>query len=171
MGQGRTADATVNPLDETIEDISTPVMPDFLTVEAKKEWLRVIDEMKKVGTLRSRDLVTISTYCQTWSQFIEVQKELTKSSSLFTHGTVGQLKSNPLIKTSLELVSTLKQLASELLLTPNSRGAKIDPLSGAKLEGKKFGKFLEKEKEEFKESDFDGTPKPKHAVEKPLRQD
>lgn len=166
MPKGRTKNETVDMSEvDGLEPISTPPKPDWLNAEGSREWDRITKIMTELGTLQSRDLPTLATYCQTYGQFIELQATIRDEPKVYI-GYKGAAKASPNIDQSMKLASTLRGLAGELKLTPASRKIKVDEDSPKRAMMKDFKVFLDGEDTEVNPSDF--GERPMHAVEKPL---
>lgn len=124
MGRGRIKDNTVS-FDEvdSVEAMSEPECPEFLTDGAKEEWERITGEMRRLGLLQRRDMAIIAIYCQTWDAWRRIESEL--GIEVKAVGSKGQVRTHPLLSESLKLVTELRHLARELRLTPSARGVKV----------------------------------------------
>lgn len=149
--QGRVEDKTVTLSEiELLEVPTAPVKPALLGEYASEEWDRVVGEMVAAGTIQSRDMAVIAAYCQTFQEWRKVQEFLNVMEPVTT-GAMGQPKANPLIELSIKLSMALKQLAGELLLTPDARGVKISDATRKSGKLKGFGAFLHSGAEEFED--------------------
>lgn len=97
-----------------------PKPPDDLDGEALLEWERVTDELDTLGRLDTADRAILTLYCQTWAANQAVAKHVARHGPIikWSNGVPGQ---GPWFKTQKETAALLRQLLSDLGLTPTSR--------------------------------------------------
>ncbi|WP_234052687.1 MULTISPECIES: phage terminase small subunit P27 family [unclassified Xanthobacter] len=100
---------------------AVPPAPSWLSKEAKAEWKRVapilVDERR---TLTEADLPTLAAYCAAFGQLQEACRILA-SEGLTYRTEAGIPKPHPAAKLRHDAMTQLRQLGSELGLTPVSR--------------------------------------------------
>lgn len=99
----------------------TPDAPDFLNEYGKQEWYRLYPIVAGSGVLTEADISNLALCCQTYGCAIEAAYEIKKGN----HTMGGKKNSYNVMHDNIML---WKSLASELGLTPASRGRlRVDP--------------------------------------------
>lgn len=96
-----------------------PAPPSWLSIDAKKEWRRVLPVLVKRKILTVADLGSLENYCAAIGQVREMERHLQ------AHGHVvsvdGVMKRNPAVGIQADAMTRARLLAAELGLTPVSR--------------------------------------------------
>ena len=96
-----------------------PAPPSWLSIDAKKEWRRVLPVLVKRKILTVADLGGLENYCAAIGQVREMERHLQQ------HGHVvdveGVMKRNPAVGIQADAMTRARLLAAELGLTPVSR--------------------------------------------------
>lgn len=96
-----------------------PAPPSWLSIDAKKEWRRVLPVLVKRKILTVADLGSLENYCAAIGQVREMERHLQQ------HGHVvdveGVMKRNPAVGIQADAMTRARLLAAELGLTPVSR--------------------------------------------------
>jgi P27 family predicted phage terminase small subunit len=53
-----------------------PCCPEHLSAEAKREWNRIVPELRVAGVLKSVDRAALAAYCDCWALWVEASKHL-----------------------------------------------------------------------------------------------
>ena len=97
-----------------------PACPSHLTVEAKKEYKRLSQDLFKLGILTKIDMAAFAAYCQAYSRWSTAEKDLKKRG--WTYKTQdGLIKPSPLIKVANDSMSLMLKFLQEFGMTPSSR--------------------------------------------------
>jgi len=111
-----------------------PKCPEWLNEEAKKEWKRIVPELKRLGLLTSIDGGALAGYCQAWGRYVEAEKKITEQGLVLkTHS--GYKQVIPEVTIAQKYLQICKSFMVEFGLTPSSRsrisvpnGQEEDPL-------------------------------------------
>ncbi len=108
--------------------------PTGLPAAARKEWIRLADELVNAGVLTVGDLQTFEQYCRLVADVEKVQKLVHRTGWIDAKklGYVRDLK---------DLRAQLKQFAAELGLTPTSRSG-VKKIKGKKATDEKRNRFF-----------------------------
>lgn len=124
-------------------DEETPKPPAWLDNEAKKEWKRIVPELRKVGLLSMVDHPSFAAYCQTYSRFIASEKVLKKEGLTFETPN-GYPQQRPEVSISNKALEQMRKYASDFGLSPSSRSRlQID---GGENKEDEFLEFLQRRK-------------------------
>lgn len=97
-----------------------PRAPRFLDPIAKVEWRRVGRELFEVGLLTRVDRAALAAYCQTYSRWVQAEKEIVDD-GLTVRGAQGQVVKNPVVTIAEKALEQMKVYAIEFGMTPSSR--------------------------------------------------
>lgn len=92
---------------------------DLLDPKARKEWKRVVPELKKMDIVGQLDIANLVGYCNAYSKYCEASKRL-RGQPLTIEGPTG-LKENPLINVQIKYAEQFRKFADQCGLTINSR--------------------------------------------------
>jgi len=121
------------PEDEPQPELGVPEMPSWLSAEAKKEWKRMSSELMELRILSVTDRAVLTLWCETWADWREMKKRLTKRGRTYTNKKSGVHHYRPETVLAREAEKTLCRLICELGQSPASR-------SRTKVIGKGLGK-------------------------------
>jgi P27 family predicted phage terminase small subunit len=97
------------------------ICPSWLDDEAKKEWNRIVPELKKLGLLTVVDYPALIGYCQSWARYIEAEKHITKVGTSFE--TINScLMPVPEVAIAQKYLKLCQSFMIQFGLTPSSRG-------------------------------------------------
>lgn len=89
---------------------------------AKEKWNEVYPQLYKAGILRVTDLDVLGAYCDTYARWRGVRELLKQTPNLLIKTPNGSLQQAPYVSIERNLKLAMTRLASELGLTPSSRG-------------------------------------------------
>lgn len=92
---------------------------DLIDTKAKKEWKRVVPELKKMDIVGRLDITNLVAYCNAYSKYCEVTKAL-RGQPLTVPSPSGG-KENPLINVQIKYADMFRKFADQCGLTINSR--------------------------------------------------
>lgn len=97
-----------------------PTCPAWLNTKAKKEWQRVVPELKALGLLTVVDGAALAGYCQAYARWREAEEAIEK------YGMIGKTESGyvqqlPYVSIAQKSAQLMKAFATEFGLTPSSR--------------------------------------------------
>jgi P27 family predicted phage terminase small subunit len=98
----------------------TPNCPSWLSLEAKREWKRIIPELSRLGLLSKLDRNILAGYCISYALWQRSQEYLFKQGTVYVT-TNGKLQPRPEIAVAKEAGEMMNDFAAELGLTPSSR--------------------------------------------------
>ena len=87
--------------------------------KAKKEWKRVVPELKKMDIVGRLDITNLVAYCNAYSKYCEATKAL-RGQPLTVPSPSGE-KENPLINVQIKYAEMFRKFADQCGLTINSR--------------------------------------------------
>ena len=116
------------PKQEPKPKATTPTRPEWTAAEAKREWNRIVPELRRLGLLTLVDRAALVGYCQEWARYVQAQKLLTKFGLTFSteNGYVQQRPEVAIAQKSLQLV---RAFCAEFGLTPAARARLSAPES------------------------------------------
>lgn len=92
---------------------------DLINTKAKKEWKRVVPELKKMDIVGRLDITNLVAYCNAYSKYVEATKAL-RGQPLTVPSPSGE-KENPLINVQIKYAEMFRKFADQCGLTINSR--------------------------------------------------
>lgn len=105
-----------------------PAPPSWLSLDAKKEWRRVMPSLVKRRILTTADLGSLENYCTAIGQVREMERHLQEHGHVFEafkdteDGPISLgMKRNPAVGIQSDAMTRARLLAAELGLTPVSR--------------------------------------------------
>lgn len=108
------------PKDEPMPEVEEPTCPAHLDGMAKREWKRVVKELKKLGLLAKLDRPLLSAYCSTWSLFVQAERECRKG-DLVVESSSGYPMQSPWIGIRNKQLEKLITLAGHFGMSPSAR--------------------------------------------------
>jgi P27 family predicted phage terminase small subunit len=108
-------------LNEPKPKVIIPVCPDWLEEEAKKEWIRVVPELLRIGLLTMIDISALIGYCQSWGRYIEAEKHISEVGTSFETAN-GCLMPVPEVAIAQKYLKLCQSFMIQFGLTPSSRG-------------------------------------------------
>jgi len=113
--------------DEPLPARSLPFPPDELNLDGKREWLRVADELFRLGMLTGLDRGALAAYCQAYGRWIQAERKLNEMAlsggfnGLLIRGANGQPAYNPLVGIANKAMADVVRYSIEFGMTPSSR--------------------------------------------------
>ncbi len=99
-------------------------MPAWLSPGAKSEWRRLSPEMKNLGLLTALDRAAFSCYCETFSQYVSLVKDINKNGMVYkTQKNFNRAR--PQLEMMFRAMQQLLTFCKEFGMTPASR-ARVD---------------------------------------------
>ena len=98
--------------------------PAWLDDSAKKEWRRIITELKKLELVSNIDVAALAISCDAYSKYVKATSDINKVGLLVSYTNKGGNKNiipNPLIGVATKYSEIYKKYCNEFGLTPNSR--------------------------------------------------
>ena len=71
------------PTNEPQPREGVPTRPHWLLPEAKREWMRLVPELERLGLLTLVDRAALAAYCQCWGRYVEAEKEISEHGTTF----------------------------------------------------------------------------------------
>lgn len=94
--------------------------PGWLAPEAKREWNRLVPQLKRWG-LGLADRACLAMLCQEWAHYVAAQQVLEEEGSTYVTPT-GFAKRRPEVSLAARHLDNVRKLAGEFGLTLSSRG-------------------------------------------------
>jgi P27 family predicted phage terminase small subunit len=105
-----------------------PDPPEYLSADAKEEWLRLTPELYRLKLLTVADLRPFSAYCQAYGRWVTAERAIARMAEkdLLTSGLMiktlnGNAIQNPLVGTAHKAAYDMVRYADEFGLTPAAR--------------------------------------------------
>ncbi len=100
--------------------------PAWLSVDAQKEWKRVVEEMKEYpGLMTNVDVGPLATYCKAYGDMVEADREVKKEGKvrrlLDKEGNVKYLQQNPWVSIGNKAALLVARMSEQFGFTPASR--------------------------------------------------
>ena len=105
---------------EPTPKIEVPSPPSHLDAEARSEWKRISVDLARLGLVAKIDRAMLALYCQTWSRWVEAEREL-KRGGLTVSSPNGYNIPSPYVSIATTAAKDLRGLASEFGMSPASR--------------------------------------------------
>lgn len=124
-----TEEREARTMDRTITDRElTP--PAFLDAEARKEFTRVVDAYKEIGTIDALDLTVLAVYAEAWSEYTKLAGIIAKYGSVITKRRVTgkvDIQPNPALAAQTEMVKRIMQCSLKLGMATTDRMRLVIP--------------------------------------------
>lgn len=103
----------------------TPRCPEWLHVEAKACWKRLVPQLNDMGVVTLIDADALANYCDTWSRWKRAILFLQKNGDVYTvkdeAGKVKYIQQLPQVAIARNLLAVLNRYQQEFGLTPAAR--------------------------------------------------
>jgi P27 family predicted phage terminase small subunit len=126
--RGNPGKQAIRPEPQPPEPIALPEPPDFLNDEAKSEWARVGEELRRLRLLTIVDTKSFAAYCVAYARWAAAERALkgmaerdSITHGLLVKGSLGTPIQNPLVKVAANAARDMVRYASEFGLTPVAR--------------------------------------------------
>jgi P27 family predicted phage terminase small subunit len=132
---------------------AVPHCPGHLDAEARREWRRVVPELRTVGLLSKLDRAVLAAYCASWSRWVALERHLAELTAekgvegLLATAQSGYQMPHPLLTAANKAAEQIRALAVEFGMTPSARsrlgvntGEPDDELAAFLSEGKRGGR-------------------------------
>ena len=97
-----------------------PKMPSWLNKYAKKEWKRIVPELKSLGLLTQIDRAALSAYCDAYGRWREASEGLQKHGMVW-EASSGYLQQTPYVSMVKNALADMMKCLTEFGMTPSSR--------------------------------------------------
>lgn len=97
-----------------------PSRPEWLSVEAKREWSRIIGELERLGLMTVVDRAALAGYCENWARAVAAETLLKKKGTTFMTPN-GYPQQRPEVAIANRAWQQVRSFASEFGLTPAAR--------------------------------------------------
>lgn len=114
--------------------------PSFLSAKGKKEFKRVVEEAGKIDLLDNLDLSILAIYCNSYSNYIEISRQIEKKEPDMRFASEGRI--NPLINAQEKYAKQIMQCSTKLGLATTDRLKLIVPTK-EEAQTNKYLKYLE----------------------------
>jgi P27 family predicted phage terminase small subunit len=126
------------PHNEPQPELGVPTRPGWLAPEAKREWNRVVPELRRLGLLARIDRAMLVMWCETWGIFVEADRDIHENGSTFKTET-GYVGPRPEVGIRFKAIEKLSQLSARFGMSPSDRAKMSAPPIEEENE---FAKFL-----------------------------
>ena len=99
----------------------TPKQPEHLSAEARKEWRRIVPELRKLGLLSRIDRAALAGYCQAWGRWVEAERQIIATGGEVVKSPSGYPIQNPWLSISNKSLKQVESFIREFGLSPSSR--------------------------------------------------
>ena len=107
--------------------VGRPPCPVWFSLEAKREWRRVVPSLESLGLLALVDRAQLANYCEAWSEWVKYQADLVRYGAVLpvTRGTgdkaVTTLEISPYVKLAGEARDRMSRAAAMFGFSPVAR--------------------------------------------------
>jgi P27 family predicted phage terminase small subunit len=140
-----------------------PPMPK-LSVEARREWKRIVPELLQLGVLTVVDGKALAGYCHAYARWQQAEREVTRYGLIVREPVlrdgkpirgIVRLKRNPAVTVSFDAQKIMKSFLVEFGMTPSSR-SRLSVLTPLKPDDRKANPA---------EKYFSGFDRPGHTIQ------
>jgi P27 family predicted phage terminase small subunit len=101
--------------------------PKHLNALAKKEWHRVVKDLRESGVLARVDRSALEAYCVVYARWLEAEEEV-ENKGITAIGAKGGVIKNPAVTVAAQMLTLMHKFMAELGMTPSSRSRlKVNP--------------------------------------------
>lgn len=136
---------------ESKHSASRPRMPEHLSVEARREWRKVLPLLLERGSLTQADASAVALYCETFARWLTAKRDVEVNGIVVTAITldkrgeqVQNRKQNPALRIAQDSERSLRTYLRELGLTPAAR-ERVVPTKPQEEKAKDIFDYLKKE--------------------------
>jgi P27 family predicted phage terminase small subunit len=129
--------------------VELPEPPDFLTEEARAEWFRIGEELRRLRLLTIADTRPLAAYCQSFGRWADAERAIKLmaerdpvTKGLMVKGSLGNPVQNPLCKIAANAARDMVRYAAEFGLTPAARARIAAGVDGGGEAPSKFAGLL-----------------------------
>jgi P27 family predicted phage terminase small subunit len=105
-----------------------PEPPEWLCVEARAEWDRVVPGLERLDLLKPEDRAVLAAYCVTYARFVEAVRIYRAEGTTIVNPDSGNLRRHPAVGIAEAAAAQLRSLGAEFGLTPASERA-VSPVA------------------------------------------
>lgn len=117
-GRGNGTDSGGRKLPEPLGvERKAPTAPPGLSLEAKKEWKRVVPLLKAQECIKELDRATLATYCESWAEWVAANAELQTHGRLTIEAAQGEIP-HPAVRIRREAAREIRALSALFGLSP-----------------------------------------------------
>lgn len=102
------------------EPTSIAICPDWLSGDAKDEWIRVAAELGAIGLLSGLDQTALSAYCQAYKRWRHAERRI-EVGGLVVSAPSGYLIQNPWVSISNTAIDQMRKFLVEFGMSPAAR--------------------------------------------------
>jgi len=98
--------------------------PSWLDKEARKEWRRLVGELKEMGLLTNLDTSALAICCDAYAKYMDATKKINDTNLVGVHTNKAGAKNlviNPYVMVAQKYADQYKKYCVEIGLTPNAR--------------------------------------------------
>jgi P27 family predicted phage terminase small subunit len=118
--KGNPSKAPLNVNEPQPEKITQIIAPDFLSKEAKKEYVSVAKLLTPIGLMTSADTRALEVYSETYATWKEATMKVS-ASGMVVKSPNGYPIQNPYLSIANQAAKRMQSLLSEFGMTPSSR--------------------------------------------------
>ena len=106
--------------------------PRHLNDLAKKEWHRVIRDLREAGVVARVDRSALEAYCMAYARWLQAEEKVELEGITVTGAKGGVIK-NPAVTVAAQMLTLMHKFMAELGMTPSSRSRlQVKPPDGKK---------------------------------------
>ena len=110
---------------EPVPTMLRPDAPAFLSPDAAEEWVRISDDLARMGLLSGLDRGGLAAVCQAWGRWLQAERALARmkneADGLIIKTKSGNMIQNPLVGVANKAMSDYMRYAAEFGMTPSAR--------------------------------------------------
>lgn len=97
-----------------------PTCPPHINEEGKREWKRIVKELKAMKILARVDRTALAAYCQAYGRWVEAEEKILES-GMIVKAPSGYPMQNPFLSVANKAMEQMKAFLTEFGMTPSSR--------------------------------------------------
>ena len=94
--------------------------PSWLLPEAKREWMRIVPELERLGLLTRVDRAALAAYCQCWARYVEAEADISENGLTFITDK-GYEGPRPAVGMAVKMLEKMSLYAGKFGLSPADR--------------------------------------------------
>jgi len=103
-----------------------PTCPRWLSLEAKREWKRIVPELDRLGLLTVLDKAMLVCYCEAYAEYKDAKEKVATMGKVYPIrdelGNIKYLQQNPYVSIANKAFQQIKAACAEFGLSPSARG-------------------------------------------------
>lgn len=117
--EGNPGKRKLNPREAKPKAVA-PTRPAHVQGVARREWCRIVRELKALGLVTKIDRAALAAYCVAYGRWVEAEDQIREHGMVIV-GSKGSLVRSPYLMIANKAMEQMRQLLIEFGMTPSSR--------------------------------------------------